>query len=84
MCGRCKPEEATSPQHSFSDAQNAATHSENIHKHSDFGKVLTVALELRKLGYSEAYLSTMVRALKKIGSTLDLENPSMVSLYMYC
>jgi len=37
---------------------------------------------LGKLGYSEAYLSTMVRASKKIGSIVELDNPSMTPLYI--
>lgn len=70
------------PQPSSLDAQNATTHSENTAKLSDSEKVLTVALELRKLGYSEVYLTNMVRALKRIGSVVGLDDPSMVSFYI--
>jgi hypothetical protein len=49
-----------------SAAQNANTLTENTHKHYDFqvkGIILKLAFELRKLGLSEAYLKTLVRAL---------------------
>ncbi len=46
---------------------NATTHSENTHKPSAFsGKILNLTLQLKNLGYSEAYLSGMVRLLNRI------------------
>ena len=41
MYGKFKQEEATSLQHSSSDAQNAVIHSENTHKPAENVKVLT-------------------------------------------
>jgi len=60
---------------SFSAALNAATHSENTHKHYAFtNRILEVALKLRKCGYSDSYLTTMVRALKGMGRHIDLND----------
>jgi len=64
-------------------AQNANTHTENTAKHYDFqakGKILKLAFELRKLGFSETYLKTLVNALNCLASNVDLENPDMVSM----
>jgi integrase len=83
MFGKCKPAAQTNRQHSFCVAQNAATPSENTAKHCAFkGKILEVALKLRQLGYSEAYLETMIRALVEISKNADLDNPNEVSLYI--
>ncbi len=81
--GRFKQEEATNLLRSSSDAQNATTHSENTAKHCAFkGEILTVAVKLRERGYSQAYLSTMIRALLEISRNVNLHNPSEVSLYI--
>ncbi|MCJ7632554.1 hypothetical protein MUP77_09210 [Candidatus Bathyarchaeota archaeon] len=64
------------------DALSAATHSENTHKHYDFqtkGKILKLAFELKKIGISEAYLKTMVRALSSLASKVSIEDPDEVS-----
>jgi len=83
MCGKFKQEEATSPQRSSSDAQNAVIHSESTAKHCAFpNRILEVALNLRKRGYSDSYLTTMVRALKKIAKHVNLDNPNEVLDYI--
>jgi len=62
-------------------ARSAATHSENTHKHCAFeGKILSVALKLRERGLSEAYLTTMVRALIELSRNSNLDNAGEVSL----
>jgi len=60
-------------QHNFYVAQNATTHSENTAKHSDFvkGKIIKLMFQLKNLGYSEAYLKTMIRALNCIASKVE-------------
>ncbi len=81
--GKCKHAGQMNPQPSSYAAQNAATHSENTHKPSEnHGKILNVALNLQKLGYSEAYLKTMVKALMKISRNVDIDNPSEVLTYI--
>ena len=60
MYGKFKQEEATNPQHNSSDAQNVAIHSENTAKHCAFtNRILEVALNLRKRGYSYSYLTIL-------------------------
>ena len=75
-------------------AQNANTHIENTAKHCDFqventakhcdfqvkGEILKLAFDLRKLGFSETYLKTLVNALNCLASNVDLENPDMASM----
>ena len=83
MYGRFKQGEATNHQRSSSVALSAATHSENTHKHCAFlNRILEVALSLRKRGYSDSYLTTMVRALKKIAKHVNLDNPNEVLDYI--
>ena len=67
-------------QRSSCAAQSATTHSENTAKHSDFtkGKIIKLAFELRNLGYSEAYLKTLIRALNCIASKVNIDNTAMV------
>jgi hypothetical protein len=66
-------------QHNSFDAQNATTRSENTHRLSDFrGNILKLAFELRNRGYSEAYLSTLIRALNFIASRVVVENTGSV------
>ena len=68
---------------SFSAALSAATHSENTHKHCAFAdRILEVALKLRRCGYSDSYLTTMVRALKCIAKHVNLDNPNEVLDYI--
>ena len=67
---------------SFSAAPNAATHSESTHKHYAFtNRILEVALKLRKRGYSDSYLTNMVRALKEIAK--KLKNPRLRKIRLY-
>jgi integrase len=69
--------------HSSSDVLGADTHSENTVKHCAFkGEILTVALHLRKHGYSHSYLATLIRALKKIAKHVNLNNPNDVLDYI--
>ena len=80
MCGRCKREARMSLQRSSCAAQSATTHSENTAKTSDFakGKIIKLAFELRNLGYPEAYLKTLIRALNCIASKVNIDNTAMV------
>jgi integrase len=80
MFGRCKPEAQTNPQLNSCAAQNATTHLESTHKLSDFakGRIIKLAFELRNLGYSEAYLKTLIRALNCIASKVNLDDTTMV------
>ena len=83
MYGRFKQGEAMNHQRSSSVALSAATHSENTHKHCAFtSRILEVALNLRKRGYSDSYLTTMVRALKCIAKHVNLDNPNEVLDYI--
>jgi len=60
---------------SFCAVRNATTRSENTAKLSDFkGRIIKLALSLRNLGYSDAYLANMVRALNNIAAKINLEN----------
>jgi hypothetical protein len=67
-------------QRSSCAAQSATTHSENTAKHSDFtkGKIIKLAFEPKNLGYSEAYLKTLIRALNCIASKVNIDNTAMV------
>jgi integrase len=68
---------------SFCAAQNATTRSESTHKLSDFkGKIIQLAISLRNLGYSETYLSNMVRALNSIASKIDLDKTNFFLTYV--
>jgi integrase len=80
MFGRFRLEAQMNRPLSSCDARNANTHSENTHKHSDFqkGRILQLAFELRKLGYSEAYLKTLIRALNSIASQVNIDDSSSV------
>jgi integrase len=83
MCGRCRQEAQMNPQHSSCVARNAATHSENTHKHCAFkGEILSAVLKLRERGFSEAYLATMMRALLEISDRADLHNADEVLMYI--
>jgi integrase len=83
MFGRCKPAEQTNPQPSSYAAQNAATHSENTHKHSEYQTLIfDIALKLQRLGYSEAYITTMVKALRKMAKHCNLFNPNEALTYI--
>jgi integrase len=73
MFGKCRRVEQMNLQLSFSAAPNAIIRSGNTHKRSDFkGNILKLALSLRNLGYSDAYLTHMVRALNSIAAKIDL------------
>ena len=64
-------------------ALSVATLSENIVRLSDFkGKILKLAFELRNRGYSEAYLSTLIRALNSIASRVGLDETGSVLAYV--
>jgi len=81
MFGKCRREALTNLQHSFYAAQNADTRSGNTHKHYDFdvkGRILKLGFELTKRGYSEAYIKTLIRALKSLASKTNIENPDAV------
>ena len=81
--GKCKREALTNLQLSFYVAQNAITRSERQAKLSDFtSRILKLALSLRNLGYSEAYLTNMVRALKNIASKIDFDNTISFSTFI--
>ncbi len=83
--GKYKQGEQTNPQPNSSDAQNATTHSENTHKLCAFeskGKIIKVCFELEKLGYSKAYLETMLRALMFLANRMNLDNSSDVSIFI--
>ena len=81
MFGKYKQEEQTNLPHSFYAAQNANTHSENTAKHYDFdvkGRILKLGFKLTKLGYSEGYVKTLIRALNSLASKTNIENPDAV------
>jgi integrase len=83
MSGKCRQEAPTNPQHSFYVAQNADIPSENTAKHSEYQTLIfNVAVKLQRLGFSEAYITTMVRALKKIAKHCDLFNTNEVLTYI--
>ena len=83
MYGKSRREEAMNHRRSFSAAPNADTHSESTHKHCAFtSRILEVALKLSKRGYSDSYLTTMVRALKCIAKHVNLDNPNEVLDYI--
>ena len=68
---------------SFCAAQNATTRSENTAKLSDFkGKIIKLALSLRNLGYSDTYLTNMVRALNSIAAKINLDNTCSFSEFV--
>jgi hypothetical protein len=79
--GKCKQEGRTSLQRSFCGVRSATTHSENTAKHSDFskGRIVKLAFQLQNLGYSEAYLKTLIRALNNVASQVDIDSTTAVS-----